>query len=167
MLRLGAGAPPVTAARISRSEVEIASYPADASVSPGNRTALVVNVSPRPRMYVYAPGASGYRPVKLAIAADPLVRVLPLQYPPSQIYLFAPLSERVAVYQTPFTLAQEVVLAVTPEAERAFRAKSELTLTGTLEYQACDDKVCFNPAAVSLSWTLKVTPNMTERIKLP
>jgi peroxiredoxin len=165
LLRLGTAAAPVTATKITRDDVEITTYPTDSTVAPGYRTAIVVRVSPRPRMHIYAPGASGYRPVKLEIAADPLVRVLPLQYPPSQMYLFEPLNERVPVYQTPFTLAQEIVLEVTPEAERAFRGKSELTVTGTLEYQACDDKVCFNPVAVPLSWTLKVTPNITERIK--
>ena len=165
MLRLGAGAPPVAATKIVRNDLDVTTYPADAVVAPGNRTALVVNVAPRPRIHVYAPGASGYRPVKLTIAADPLVRVLPIQYPSSQIYLFEPLNERVPVYQAPFRLVQEIVLAVTPEAEVAFRDKSELTLTGSLEYQACDDKVCFNPATVPLSWTLKVTPNITERVR--
>lgn len=167
MLRLGAGAPPVAATTIARNDLEITTYPADAVVAPGNRTALVVNVAPRPRIHVYAPGASGHRPVKLTIASDPLVRVLPIQYPPSQVYFFKPLNERVAVYQAPFTLLQEIVLEVTPEAELAFRDKNELKLTGTLEYQACDDKVCFNPATVPLSWTLKVTPNITERIRRP
>ena len=167
MLRLGAGAPPVAATKIARNELDITTYPADAVVAPGNRTALVVSVAPHARIHVYAPGASGYRPVKLTIAPDPLVRVLPIQFPPSQVYFFKPLNERVPVYQTPFTLAQEIVLEVTPEAERAFRDRSELKLTGTLEYQACDDSVCFNPATVPLSWTLKVTPNITERVRRP
>ncbi len=167
MLRLGAGVSPIAATKIARDHLEVTTYPADAVVAPGNRTALVVNVAPRPRVHVYAPGASGYRPVKLTIAPDPLVRVLPLQYPPSQVYFFKPLDERVQVYQTPFTLLQEIVLEVTPEAEAALRGKPELTLTGTLEYQACDDKTCFNPAAIPLSWTLKVTPNITERIRQP
>ena len=165
MLRLGVGAAPIAATKMSRDDVEITTYPADQTVAPGNRTALVVHVAPRPRMHVYAQGASGYRPVRLAIAPDPLVRVLPLAYPASEMYLFEPLNERVPVYQRPFTLAQEIVLEVTPEAERAFRGRNELTLAGTLEYQACDDKMCFNPAAVPLSWTLKVTPNITERIR--
>lgn len=166
MLRLGGGAPPVAATKIARNDLDITTYPADAVVAPGNRTALVVSVAPHARIHVYAPGASGYRPVKLTIAPDPLVRVLPIQFPPSQVYFFKPLNERVPVYQTPFTLAQEIVLEVTPEAEVAFAKKNELKLTGTFEYQACDDKVCFNPATVALSWTLKVTPNITERIKL-
>lgn len=165
--RLGTGATPIAATKIAREEIEIVTYPADMTVAPGYRTALVINITPRPRMHVYAPGASGYRPVKLTIAPDPLVRALPVQYPPSQMYLFEPLNERVPVYQAPFTLLQEIVLEVTPEAEAAFRGRTDLTLTGTLEYQACDDKVCFNPAVVPLSWTLKVTPNITERVKRP
>lgn len=167
MLRLGAGVRPIAATRIARDDVEITTYPADAAVAPGNRTALVVDVAPRPRMHVYAAGASGYRPVKLTIAADPLVRVLPLEYPSSQMYLFEPLNERVPVYQTPFTLLQEIVLEVMPDAEAAFRSKTELTITGTLEYQACDDKVCFNPQSVPLSWTIDLRPLDTERAKRP
>ena len=71
------------------------------------------------------------------------------------MFFFEPLNERVPVYQTPFGLLQEIVLEATPDAEAAFHGRRELTLIGTLEYQACDDKVCFNPAAVPLSWTLK------------
>ena len=56
------------------------------------------------------------------------------------------------------------MLEVTPDAEAAFRGKTDLALSGALEYQACDDKVCFNPATVPLSWTLKVRPNISERI---
>jgi hypothetical protein len=167
MLRLGAGAPPTAATKITRSDVDITTYPGDPVVAPGNRTTLVVHVSPKPRVHVYAPGVSAYRPVTLNIAPDALVRVLPIKYPPSQIYFFKPLNERVPVYQTPFTLLQEIVLEAAPEAELAFSAKKELTLTGTLAYQACDDQVCFLPATVPLSWTMKLTPNITERIKRP
>jgi hypothetical protein len=31
-----------------------------------------------------------------------------------------------------------------------------LTLTGVLKYQACDDKICFNPVSAPLSWTIAV-----------
>lgn len=167
MLRLGAGTPPTAATKITRRDLDITTYSSDAVVAPGNRTTLVVSIAPKPRVHVYARGASAYRPVTLNMAPDPLVRVLPIKYPPSQIYFFEPLNERVPVYQTPFMLLQEIVLEATPEAESAFGAKSELTLTGTLAYQACDDKVCFNPATVPLSWTMKLTPNITERIKRP
>ena len=101
----------------------------------------------------------------MAIAPQPFVRVLPLTYPPSQIYFFKPLNERVPVYEKPFTLVQEVVVEGHPQAQAALRGKESLTLTGTLEYQACDDKVCFNPTSLPLSWTLSLRPIIFERPK--
>ena len=62
------------------------------------------------------------------------------------------------VYQTPFTLLQEVVPEVTAEAQAASEGKDTLILTGSLEYQACDDQICFNPVSVPLSWTVAITP---------
>lgn len=35
---------------------------------------------------------------------------------------------------------------------------SSVTIGGALEYQACDDKVCYNPTRVPLSFTLAVKP---------
>ena len=85
---------------------------------------------------------------------QPFVRALAVQYPPSEIYVFAPLNERIPVYQKPFTLRQPLVLDASPRARNALRGKPSLAVTGTLEYQACDDRVCFNPVSVPLSWTL-------------
>jgi peroxiredoxin len=163
MLKLGTGRPSVQGTHISTAHLEIKTYPSDASVALGNRFALVLEVTPHPRMHVYAPGATGYRVISLTVAPQPFVRVLPTGYPASEIYFFKPLNERVPVYQKPFTLLQEVVPEVTQEAEAAFRGKDTLALTGTLEYQACDDKLCFNPASVPLSWLLALRPFVTER----
>jgi hypothetical protein len=33
----------------------------------------------------------------------------------------------------------------------------------SIEYQACDDKVCFNPATVPVTWTLTLRPLVRER----
>jgi hypothetical protein len=32
-----------------------------------------------------------------------------------------------------------------------------------LEYQACDDKICYNPESIPLSWTLTLLPLIRER----
>jgi hypothetical protein len=42
-----------------------------------------------------------------------------------------------------------------------------LTIAGTFAYQACDDKVCFLPQTVPLSWTIGVKPLDRERAKQP
>ena len=39
------------------------------------------------------------------------------------------------------------------------------TLTGTVKYQACDDRVCFPPQSIPLSWTIGVKPLDRERAR--
>jgi peroxiredoxin len=167
MMKLGGKAQAVAATKVSTGQLELTTYPSDPAVAPGNRFSLAVAIEPHARIHVYAPGASSYRVVGLTIAPQPFVRVLPAQYPKSEIYFFKPLNERVPVYQKPFTLVHEVVLEGSPAAQAALRGKDSLTLAGTLEYQACDDKVCFNPASVPLSWTLTLKPLVTERPSRP
>jgi peroxiredoxin len=152
MLRVGTAATPVQATQISTQHLDLRAYPSDGTVSLGTRFSLALDVTPKRGMHVYAPGAAGYRVIALNIEPQPNVRTRPLQYPASEIYHFVPLNERVAVYRKPFTLLMEVVPEATAEGRRAFAGKNELVITGTLEYQACDDKICYNPVSVPLSW---------------
>ncbi len=162
-MRVGANATPVAATRISSAHLDLTTYPSDPAVAPGNRLSLVLDIKPGPGIHVYAPGAKSYRAIAMSIAPQPNVRVLPVQYPSAQIYIFKPLNERVSVFQKPFTLVQEVILDGTPQAQASLRGKENLTLTGSLDYQACDDKQCFNPISVPLSWTLTLRPLVRER----
>lgn len=165
LMKLGAASAPVEATKISAGHLDITTYPSDPVIAPGNRFALALEIAPAQHVHVYAPGAQGYKVVELDIAPQPFVRILPLAYPSSEVYFFKPLNEHVAVYQKPFRLLQEVVLEVSPEAAKALAGQTELKLSGSLQYQACDDKQCFNPASVPLSWSIKLTPNITERIR--
>jgi hypothetical protein len=143
--------------------LKVTTYPGGKAAAPGDRTSLVIEVQPAAGMHIYAPGAEGYKPIALTLAPQLFVRVVPLEFPPSEIYVFAPLNERVPVYQKPFTLRQELVLDNRPEARAAFRGKPTLTVTGTLSYQACDDKICFNPVTVPLTWTVPLASTAGPR----
>jgi peroxiredoxin len=165
MLKLGTATAPVNALALSTPHLDATAFPSDPEIAVGNRFSIAVDVTPKPGMHVYAPGAASYRVVTLSIAEQPAVRALPIQYPPSEIYFFAPLNERVPVYQKPFRLVREIVVEGTPQAQAALRGQTSLTITGTLEYQACDDKICFNPVALPVSWTLGVRPLVTTRPK--
>ena len=158
MLRLGRGRDAVQANRVSTSQIDVTTYPSDTDVALGNRFSLVLDVDPGEGIHVYAPGAAGYRVIALNLTGQPFVRTLPLQYPPSEIYYFEPLDERVPVFQRPFQLLQEIVLDASPEAQAAFQDQETLTITGTLDYQACDDAICYNPASIPLSWTVTLRP---------
>ncbi len=154
LLRVGAGAAPVQATQASTAHLDLSTYPSDAAVSPGTRFTLALEIMPKRGMHVYAPGANNYRVISLNIAPQPHVRTMPLRYPPSEIYNFAPLNERVPVFQKPFTLLMDVIPEATAEARKAFAGTKELVISGTLEYQACDDKLCYNPVSLPLSWTV-------------
>ena len=158
MLRLGEGAESVQAQQVSTNHLDVTTYASDTEVALGNRFSLVFNVEPGEGMHVYAPGAVDYQVISLNVGEQPFVRLLPPEYPPSETYYFEPFDERVPVYQSPFRLAQEVVLAVTPEAQQAFRGQDSLTISGSLDYQACDDRICYNPVSIPLSWTVKLRP---------
>ena len=152
MLRVGTAGTPIQATQVSTAHLDLRTYPSDASVALGTRFSIALDVTPKRGMHVYAPGAAGYRVVALNITPQPHVRTQPLRYPASEIYHFVPLNERVAVFQKPFTLLMEVVPEATAEARKAFAGRNELVITGTLEYQACDDKICYNPESVPVSW---------------
>lgn len=160
MLRAGAAGTPVQATQVSTQHLDVNAYPSDASVAPGVRFSLVLDVTPKPGMHVYAPGATQYRVIAVNIPPQPYLRTTPMRYPASEIYHFVPLNERVPVYQKPFTLSLEVVRENTPEARKAMTGMNELVVTGTLDYQACDDKICYNPVSLPLTWKVGLIPNV-------
>ena len=134
----------------------------DRVAAPGHRVTLFVDVTPGPRIHVYAPGQQGYIPISLTLEPSPDYRLGAASYPTSREYLFAPLNERVQVFDRPFRILQDVTLALTPALRQRASAKETLTVKGTLEYQACDDKVCFRPDSVLLTWSIALTPIVRE-----
>jgi peroxiredoxin len=153
----------VAGTRVSTAHVDITTYPSLASIAPGDRFSVALDIQPHEKIHVYAPGAKGYRVVALTIEPNPQVRVFPVQYPASEIYYYRPLQERVSVFQKPFRLNQELVLDGSLPAQAALRGKESVTIRGTLEYQACNDKECFNPVSVPLSWTMTLRPLVVQR----
>lgn len=146
------------ATKASTAHLEVTAYASRAPVTPGSFVTLVLEVIPKRRMHVYAPGAKGYRVVSLEIAPHPYLTAGRTRYPASEPYHFRPLDERVPVYQAPFRLTRDVALDGRPKARRALRSQDRLTVAGSLEYQACDDTVCYNPVSVPVSWTLRLAP---------
>lgn len=153
----------VAGTKVSTAHLDVMTYASTAAIAPGDRFSLVLDIEPHPKTHLYAPGARGYRAISLAIASNPQIRALPLQYPASEVYLFKPLNERVPVFRKRFRLVQELVLDGTPQAQQALRGKESIVLKGTLDYQACNDKECFNPVSVPLSWDLSLRPLVIQR----
>ncbi len=157
MLKSGIGLSPIEAIQGTTAQLKFTAYASNTIVTNGTRFSLAVEVEPNSDMHVYAPGADamGYRVIGFNMAPSKYVRYEPIQYPESEIYHFKPLDEYVPVYQEPFTLLQEAVIEASAEIEEELTDIDALTLSGTLDYQACDDAICYLPVSVPVSFTLE------------
>jgi hypothetical protein len=124
-----------------------------AEVSPGQKLSLSFDITPKRAMHVYAPGKHDYQVIAVKLDPQPWMKVAPTTYPPSEIYHFKELDEKVETYGKPFTLVQDITVLNTAAAKKAL-ASGPIKVSGRLEYQACDDKVCYAPTKVPVSFTL-------------
>jgi AhpC/TSA family/Disulphide bond corrector protein DsbC len=155
----------VHATKIAGAHVTVTSYATDEVAAQGTHFSLVLDVTPGPRVHVYAPGASDYKPVAIGVEPQPGLVLKAPRYPKSEDYFFKPLKEHVPVYQHPFRIVQDVTLDPSREGTAALKDVASLTIRGRFDYQACDDTVCFVPQSVPLSWTIGVKPLDRERPK--
>jgi len=153
----------VPTTQVTSPYLDITSYTTDQIAAPGTRLSVVLDIKPDENIHVYAPGVVGYRPIGLTLDAQPGVLIRSAQYPESEDCYFEPLDEHVQVYQSPFRIVQDVTVDASPEGQAALGGATSLTITGTLNYQACDDTICYNPQTVSLSWTIDLRSLDRER----
>jgi DsbC/DsbD-like thiol-disulfide interchange protein len=122
--------------------------PTEVNGAAGAKLALFVDVTPKPGIHVYAPGSKDYIPITVKLNAQPEVKVGKVAYPKSEMMTFA--DEKVPVFQKPFRLTQDVTL------DKSAKAGSTVTVSGTVNYQACDDRVCYPPESSPITWTVVV-----------
>jgi AhpC/TSA family/Thiol:disulfide interchange protein DsbD, N-terminal len=155
----------VQATTLSSPQLELTSFTTDSTVAPGTQFSLVLDLRPARGIHVYAPGVTGYKPIALSVGPQPGLLTRGTQYPPSEDYHFKPLNEHVQVYQQPFRIAQDVLIDASPQAQTSLKDMTTMTIKGVLNYQACDDRVCFTPQMVPLTWTVSLRQLDRERAK--
>jgi hypothetical protein len=126
----------------------ILTSPVGVNGAAGARLALFVDVTPKPGIHVYAPGSKDYIPITVKLNAQAEVKAGKLAYPKSETMTFA--DEKVPVFQKPFRLTQDVTL------DKTVKSGSTVTVAGTVNYQACDDRVCYAPESAPVTWTVVV-----------
>lgn len=155
------------ATRAKGSYLELTTYATDQVAAPGTHFSVVMDVKPASKVHVYAPGVTGYKPIALRIDAQPGLVVRDAQFPAPEDYFFAPLEEHVAVYSKPFRIVQDLMIDPSPQAAKTLEGMTSLTVKGVLDYQACNDKECFLPQSIPLTWTVALKPLDRERARQP
>lgn len=158
LARIGGAVPPESPRDVAGKQLTVTLGTSDASVPPGGRVTLIVDLKPQPGMHVYAPGQAGYSPVTLTLDPSPDFKAYAPRFPAPGTYFFAPLKETVKVYDKPVRVTQDVTLALAADLRKRATAREALVITGSLTYQVCDDKVCYLKETIPVSWSLTLTP---------
>src|SRR5436190_14339564 len=106
---------------------------------------LALDVTPNPRIHVYAPGAKDFTAVSLVLTARPEMTAGKPVYPKPDV-LAAPGSDDAPAYAKAFRITQPVTLKA--------GASKDLTIGGVLNYQACDDRVCYPATSLPVTWAV-------------
>jgi DsbC/DsbD-like thiol-disulfide interchange protein len=138
------------------------------TVPPGGRISLVVEITPKPNMHVYAPGQPDVIPVSLTLAPSDAAVSQPPQFPKPEKLEIKELGETHLVYSKPFRLVQDVTVAASPSlVKQAAKPGATVTVKGTLRYQACDNTICYAPVSVPVSWTLALQSPASNGARKP
>jgi hypothetical protein len=133
---------------------------------PGTRITLVAEVRLPPDVHVYAPGTQGYKTIRLVLDSIPQLEFKPVVYPMSKTLFLPAIKEQVPVFEGTFRISQDVRVNSGSEFWGSLGKDGKLfTITGKLEYQACDKTICFLPTSVPVKWQLQVFP--LDRTRAP
>jgi hypothetical protein len=146
--------------------LQLALEQSDPIAYPGTRVTLAAELRLPPDVHVYAPGAQGYKPIKLLIEAIPQMELKAAEYPPSKILYLPAIKESIPVFEGTFRVTEDVKVNSGSEFLGPLGKEGKVfTLFGRLEYQACDQTRCYLPTSVPVKWQLQVFP--LDRTRAP
>jgi len=151
---------------VEAPHLQLALEQSDRRGVPGTRVTLAIEVRLPPDVHVYAPGTQGYKPIKLVMDAMSEMDFKPAAYAESKILYLPAIKERVPAYEGTFRISQDVKVSSAAQFWGSLGTDGKtFTLTGKLEYQACDKTTCYVPTSVPVKWQLQVLP--LDRTRAP
>jgi hypothetical protein len=122
----------------------------NAMVAPGERVALTLDIDLQPNMHVYAPGVDGgYISIDWMMQDSQTATVHPAAFPRSEKLFLKAIGETVPAYRGHFRLTRDITIG------RPIDGSGKFTVPGSLRYQACDERVCYIPQELHLTWTFQ------------
>lgn len=149
---------------IDAPHLQLALQQSDRTAFPGGRITMTIEVRLPPGVHVYAPGTKDYKPIRLLIDPAAGLQLEPAVYPKSRILFLPAIKERVPVFEGDFRISQDVQVESANDFSSSLGADGKtIPISGELQYQACDSKICFLPASIPVRWQLQVLPLDRQR----
>jgi AhpC/TSA family/Disulphide bond corrector protein DsbC len=149
---------------VQAPHLSLAVEQSDRSTFPGGRITLSAEVQLPPDVHVYSPGVQGYKSIALVMEPTPGMEFTPASYPRAKILYLPAIKEKVPVFEGKFRITQDLkVSSVADFSSSLLPDGKTFTISGKLEYQACDSKICYIPTSVPLRWQVQVLPLDRQR----
>jgi hypothetical protein len=149
---------------VQAPHLSLAVEQSDRSTFPGGRITLSAEVQLPPDVHVYSPGVQGYKSIALVMEPTPGMEFTPASYPRAKILYLPAIKEKVPVFQGKFRITQDLkVSSVADFSSSLLPDGKTFTISGKLDYQACDSKICYIPTSVPIRWQLQVLPLDRQR----
>ncbi len=149
---------------VEAPHLQVAVQQSDRFGVPGSLVTLTAEVRLPPDVHVYAPGTKGYRPINLVIDTLPGMQFRPAVYPHPKILFLRAIKEKVPVFEGTFHISQDIRVNTAASFASSLGTDGKtFTISGKLEYQACDEQICYLPTFVPVKWQLQVLPLDRQR----
>lgn len=149
---------------VEAPHLQVAVEQSDRFGVPGSLVTLIAEVRLPPDVHVYAPGTKGYKPIQLVMDPSPEMQFRSAVYPHPKILFLPAIQERVPVFEGTFHISQDIRVNTAGSFAGSLGTDGKpFTISGKLEYQACDKKICYLPASVPIQWQLHVLPLDRQR----
>jgi len=141
---------------VRTDHMKINAFASQYTVRPGNRISIILDIELPDKMHIYAQGAEGYRSISFNIQENPALNIHDTEYPDAKVMYLEVIKEKVPIYENKVRISRDITL--TPRYRRG-----NLIISGNLDYQACDEKICYLPVQIPLKFELDVQAHDSKR----
>jgi cytochrome c biogenesis DsbD-like protein len=131
-------------------QITVAASVSAPTVAKGGTVTLWADVTPKANIHVYATDKYDFTPVSLIFAPQPRITFGTVKYPTPEAGISPGTDMLIPMYTKPFRLTQSVTISPTAKSGEA------LTISGAVNYEACNDRLCFPATSLPVTWAVTV-----------
>lgn len=144
---------------VEAPHLHVALEQSDRTGWPGELMTLSVEVQLPRGVHVYSPGAKDYKPIQLTFEPSAGIDLSPPVFPHSKVLYLPAIKEHVPVFEGTFRIGTDLRISSAAAFSSALGPEGKtVTISGKLDYQACDSKICYLPESTPVHWQLQVMP---------
>ncbi len=153
--------------RVVNKRMSLTASSTNATVRPDQHIRLQLDFRLKPKMHLYAPGVVGYKPLALEFEPSPAWRLEGITLPQAKTLHLKPINETMPIFESAFSVFARLVIRGDRAVREALTPDKKIEVKAKLVYQACDDKNCYLPESIPLTWTLGYENPQIPRVPEP